>query len=147
MSIEACLRRLVHSLSYIFAWLPSAVEKPSLLPAKFHSVLMKRGLFSLHSFDARLLEATVEPAFGRSTDAEDGCQFPYILAHAVAISVQTALCFRALERIGMKQSVRHARIHIFLRNLSKPLEARKSVNHRHAIRRPQPAQSWRAPWL
>ena len=108
MLAETCER----SLSYIFAWLPSAVEKPSLLPAMFHSVLMKRGLLSLRSFDARLLEATVKPASGRITDAEDGCQFPCILAHAVAISVQTALCYRALEHIGIKQSVRHARIHM-----------------------------------
>ncbi len=83
MLVETCER----SLSYIYAWLPSAIEKPGLLPAMFHFVLMKRGLFSLRSFDARLLEATVKPASGRITNAEDGCQFPCILAHAVAISV------------------------------------------------------------
>ena len=85
MSIEACLRRLVHSLSYIFAWLPSAVEKPSLLPAGFHSVFMKRRPIQFTQLEARLLEATVCTAFGRSTNAEDGCQFPCLTALPVAI--------------------------------------------------------------
>ncbi len=47
MLVETCER----SLSYMFAWLPSAVEKPSLLPAMVHSVLMKRGLLSLRSLE------------------------------------------------------------------------------------------------